>query len=73
MSVDYTLLPVFAESRRRREEARSALRDRWGTDPRPEVQLVHDLRVEVHAQARQHLDELVNGSPSDMTVFLDDR
>jgi hypothetical protein len=73
MSVDYTLLPVFTESRRRHEEARRALPERWRTDPRPEVQLINDLWVEVQARARQHLDELDNGSPSGPTVFLDDR
>ncbi len=73
MGVDYTLLPVFVESRRRREEARKALPERWRTDPRPEVQLVNDLRVEAHARARQHIDELVNGSKPGPSAFLDDR
>ena len=73
MSVDYTLLSVFAESRRRHEQARKALPERWRTDPRPEVQLINDLWIEVHARARQHIDELHNGSSAGMTVLLDDR
>jgi hypothetical protein len=73
MAVDYTLLPVFAESRRLSEAARRALPEQWRTDPRPEVQLVNELRADLHARARQHIDELANDSPAGTTVFLDDR
>jgi hypothetical protein len=73
MSVDYTLLPVFTGSRRRQEEAREGLAGRWPTDPRHEVELINDLRADLHARVRQHIDELDYGSRSGTTAFPDGR
>jgi hypothetical protein len=71
VNVDYRLLPVFADSRRRHEEARRALPERWRADPRPEVQLINDLWVGVHARARQLLDA-AEGQTSSAAALTDD-
>jgi hypothetical protein len=58
MSVDYSLLDRFTDSRRRHEAARQALPERWRADPRPEVQAINDLWVSVVARARAHEERL---------------
>jgi hypothetical protein len=62
MSVDYRLLPRFVDSRRRHEDARNALSDRWLSDPRPEVQVVNDLWVGIVARARAHIEEIASST-----------
>ena len=63
MGVDYRLLEHFAERRRRLEEARNALPERWKADPRPEAQLVNELWVSATLRAREHI-ERVRGEAS---------
>ena len=63
MSVDYRLLPHFAASRARLEEARSALPARLRGDERPVVQDLNERWIAVREQARTHL-ELVRSATS---------
>jgi len=63
MSVDYSLLGHFEDSRRRHETARAALPAHWRSDPRPEIQDVNDLWVSVMVRAREHLEQVA--SPRD--------
>ncbi len=72
MSVDYSLLDRFTDSRRRHEAARQALPERWRADPRPEVQAINDLWVSVVARARAHEERLAAVGVVALPV-LDDR
>ena len=58
MTVDYRLLPRFAASYRRHEDARAGLPERWRLDPRPEVQLLNEIYVGLVARARAHIEEI---------------
>ena len=73
MSVDYSLLPHFHASRIRQRQTLRPAREKQHPQPRPEQDLVDELRADVHARARQQLEELARASGSGLAVFLDDR
>lgn len=58
VTVDYRLLPRFEASRRRHEDARTALPERWRSDPRLEAQLINEIYVALVARARAHIEEI---------------
>jgi hypothetical protein len=63
VTVDYRLLPRFEASRRRHEDARAALPERWRSDPRPEAQLINEIYVALVARARAHIEEISSPDP----------
>jgi hypothetical protein len=64
MSVDYRLLAYFQASRDRYEAARRALPQHWLTDPRPEVQYLNELWVNMMARAEDQNEILQPDSPT---------
>jgi hypothetical protein len=64
VTVDYRLLPRFTASCRRHEDARNGLPESWRSDPRPEVQLLNEIYVELVARARGHIEEISAPGPS---------
>jgi hypothetical protein len=73
MPVDYRLLARFEESHQRYDAARSALPERWRSDPRPEAQMINDHWVSVIAEAREHLDRVSAAGREGASRLLDDR
>jgi hypothetical protein len=62
MSVDYRLLAHFESSCRRHAAARRLLPPSWRSDPRPEMQLLNDIWVDVIARARGHIEQIADTS-----------